>query len=216
MTYGSISSFRDGKRLLDLVVAGIGMVVLAPAMAAIAAVVAVGLGRPIIFRQPRPGLHGKVFTLYKFRTMTDGRDPQGGLLSDDHRLTWLGSHLRSMSLDELPELWNVLRGDMTLVGPRPLLVEYLPRYSDDEARRHLVRPGLTGWAQIHGRNDTTWRDRLAMDVWYVDHLSVGLDLRILARTVTAVITRAGASPPDEATMAAFHGSAAPPHRRPSV
>ncbi len=198
-----------GKRLLDLVGAGVGLLLLAPLMLLIAILVRVGLGSPVLFRQQRPGLHGKPFTLYKFRTMTDARDAQGNLLPDEQRLTRLGRFLRSTSLDELPELWNVLKGDMSLVGPRPLLMEYLPLYTPEQFRRHGVRPGVTGWAQIRGRNTLTWEERFALDVWYVDHVSLGLDLKILALTLWKVLTREGISHPGSDTMPKFTGSQAP-------
>ncbi len=168
-----------------------------------ALVVRVGLGKPVLFRQLRPGLHGKPFMLLKFRTMTDGRDAAGALLPDDQRMTSLGRLLRRTSLDELPELINVLKGDMSMVGPRPLLMEYLPHYTPEQARRHEVRPGLTGWAAIHGRNATTWPERLAQDVWYVDHRTMALDCRILLRTVAKVVTQEGISPEGQVTMSRF-------------
>lgn len=191
---------------MDLVGAAAGLVVAAPVLAVVAALVAWRLGRPVLFRQARPGLHGKLFGLVKLRTMTDDRGPDGELLADEQRLTPLGQRLRSSSLDELPELFNVLAGDMSLVGPRPLLPEYLPLYSPEQARRHEVRPGLTGWAQVNGRNAASWEDRLAMDVWYVDHRSLWLDLRILARTVRDVLARRGVTAEGHATMPRFRGS----------
>jgi lipopolysaccharide/colanic/teichoic acid biosynthesis glycosyltransferase len=175
---------------------------------AIAVAVRWSMGRPVLFRQVRPGRAGEPFALLKFRTMTDRCDADGRPLPDADRLTGLGRLLRRTSLDELPELWNVVRGDMSLVGPRPLLVEYLPLYSPEQARRHEVRPGITGWAQVNGRNATTWEARFAHDVYYVDHRSFGLDLRILLRTVAQVLTGAGVSAPGEATMARFTGSPA--------
>jgi lipopolysaccharide/colanic/teichoic acid biosynthesis glycosyltransferase len=159
----------------------------------------------VLFEQVRPGLHGRPFRLVKFRSMRDARRPDGSLLPDSERLTALGRFLRSSSLDELPELWNVLRGDMSLVGPRPLLMEYLALYSTEQARRHEVRPGITGWAQVNGRNSVPWPERLAMDVWYVDHRSMLLDLRILFMTVGRVLRRSGISEHGEATMTAFRG-----------
>jgi sugar transferase EpsL len=179
------------KRVVDVVGASVGLFLLAPALGVVAWRVRRELGVPVLFRQRRPGLHGELFTIYKFRTMTDDRDQHGKLLSDGERLTPFGRWLRSTSLDELPELWNVLRGDMSLVGPRPLLVEYLERYTPDQARRHEVRPGLTGWAQINGRNDMPWSDKLGLDVWYVDHQNLWLDIRILFRTVWVTATRQG-------------------------
>jgi sugar transferase EpsL len=163
------------------------------------------LGRPVLFTQVRPGLRGRPFTLVKFRTMTSARDVRGTLLSDSQRLTSFGSWLRSTSLDELPELWNVLKGDMSLVGPRPLLMEYLPLFSKEQGRRHQVRPGITGWAQINGRNAIDWPDRLRLDVWYVDHQSLWLDMKILWLTMIRVFQRHGISAPGEPTMSRFKG-----------
>lgn len=193
------------KRLFDLAIALPALVVLAPVLGAIALVVAVKLGRPVLFCQQRPGLHGRPFRIVKFRTMTDARDAAGRLLSDRERMTTFGRFLRSTSLDELPELWNVVRGDMSLVGPRPLLMEYLPRYSPQQARRHEVLPGLTGWAQINGRNAASWPQKFALDVWYIDNRSVWLDCRILAVTVWKVIRREGISQPGRVTADCFHG-----------
>lgn len=193
------------KRAVDVIGAAAGLVLFLPILLVTGAVVAAGIGWPIWFRQLRPGLHGRPFELIKFRTMTNLRGPDGELLPDALRLTPLGRRLRAWSLDELPELWNVLRGEMSLVGPRPLLVEYLPLYSPTQARRHDVRPGITGWAQINGRNDQSWESRLAMDVWYVDHQSLALDLRILLKTVTKVLRREGISQPGMATMEKFSG-----------
>jgi lipopolysaccharide/colanic/teichoic acid biosynthesis glycosyltransferase len=164
------------------------------------------LGTPILFRQVRPGRNGRLFKLAKFRTMTDERDASGGLLPDASRLTPFGRWLRATSLDELPSLWNVLKGDMSLVGPRPLLVEYLPLYSSEQARRHEVRPGITGWAQVNGRNALTWEQKFELDVWYVDHRSFWLDLRILLMTVRKVFVREGISAKGEATMPRFTGT----------
>lgn len=197
---------RLAKRALDVVGAGAALAVTAPVLAATAAAVAIDLGRPVIFRQVRPGLGGQPFTMFKFRTMRDATDAHGRALPDGERLTRLGRFLRASSLDELPELWNVLRGEMSLVGPRPLLVQYLPLYSREQARRHEVKPGITGWAQIHGRNALSWDDKFALDVWYVDHASVWLDLRILAATVRAVLRRDGISHAGDATMPVFTGS----------
>ena len=195
------------KRLFDLIASALALALLAPLLVAVALLVRINLGSPVLFRQPRPGRGGRIFSLWKFRTMVDARDAGGRTLTDEERLTKFGRTLRSTSLDELPELWNVLRGDMSLVGPRPLLVEYLPRYSPTEARRHEVRPGLTGWAQVNGRNTTSWAGRLRLDVWYVDHRSFWLDLRILARTVKVVCWREGISAPGAATMPEFTGAA---------
>jgi sugar transferase EpsL len=184
----------------------IGMVLLAPLFAVLAWKVRRELGRPVLFRQLRPGLNGELFELRKFRTMTDERGPDGDLLPDEERLTDFGRWLRSTSLDEIPEMVNVLKGEMSLVGPRPLLVEYLERYSPEQARRHEVRPGITGWAQINGRNDMSWDDKLAQDVWYVDHLSLWLDARILLRTLWVTVTRQGVSLSGHATTVRFMGS----------
>jgi acyl-CoA dehydrogenase len=181
------------RRAFDVTVALTALIVLLPLLVVLAILVRVNLGAPIFFRQDRPGLHGKTFTLLKFRTMTSARDENGNLLPDEKRLTRFGQLLRSTSLDELPELLNVLRGEMSLGGPRPLLIEYLDRYSPEQARRHDVLPGITGWAQVNGRNAISWEKRFALDVWYVDHRSLWLDLRILARTVQKVVEREGIS-----------------------
>lgn len=194
-----------GKRILDLVTTAPVLVLLAPVLAVIALSVRLSLGSPVLFRQTRPGLCGRPFTLLKFRTMTEARDESGQLLPDEKRLTALGRFLRSTSLDELPQLLNVLRGDMSLVGPRPLLMEYLDRYTPEQMRRHEVKPGITGWAQVKGRNALTWEERLALDVWYVDHRSFWLDVWILLLTVWKVIRREGISHPGEATMPEFRG-----------
>ncbi len=195
-----------GKRFLDFIGATVILLLTAPLMLLIAFLIRVFLGPPIFFRQRRPGLHGKPFTLYKFRTMTDARDEQGNLLPDEQRLTRFGQWLRSTSLDELPELWNVLKGDMSLVGPRPLLMEYLPLYTPAQFRRHEVKPGITGWAQIHGRNALTWEERFALDIWYVDHVSFWLDTKILLLTLWKVLRREGISHPGDVTMPKFRGS----------
>lgn len=194
------------KQLLDRAVAGVGLVIAAPIMAATAAAVAVSMGRPVLFRQRRPGRHGRPFEIAKFRTMRDAHDASGAPLPDAERLTAVGRFLRSMSLDELPQLWNVLRGELSLVGPRPLLMQYLPRYDQEQARRHDVLPGITGWAQIHGRNEVDWDERFRLDVWYVDHWSLLLDLEILAMTVLTLFRREGISRRDHATMYEFMGS----------
>jgi sugar transferase EpsL len=196
------------KRALDVAVAAAALTAAAPVLAAVGVMVARDLGRPVLFRQARPGLRGRSFGMIKFRTMRDARTADGRLLPDGDRLTRLGRWLRATSLDELPELWNVLRGDMSLVGPRPLLDRYLARYSAFQARRHEVKPGITGWAQIHGRNAISWDDKLALDVWYVDHWSLALDLRILARTFLTVVRRDGISAAGEATMPEFMGPSA--------
>ena len=195
------------KRTFDLLIAAVALVLLAQVLAITALLVRVGLGSPVLFRQQRPGLHGAPFTLIKFRTMTDRRGADGALLPDAERLPALGRFLRASSLDELPELWNILRGEMSLVGPRPLLMQYLPLYSAEQARRHDVRLGLTGWAQVNGRNALTWDAKFAADVWYVDNRSLALDLRILWLTVLAVFARKGISAAGEATMPPFTGSA---------
>lgn len=206
MAWGSRSRGLDAKRAVDVVLSAVALLVLSPVLAVLAAAVAWRLGLPVLFRQQRPGLDGEPFTLYKLRTLTEERDADGRLLPDEDRLTPFGAWLRRTSLDELPELFNVLRGDMSLVGPRPLLTEYLPRYSPEQARRHEVRPGITGWAQVNGRNDRTWDDKLAMDVWYVDHRSVWLDLRILLRTAVVTVTGDGVSQGGHATTTPFRGS----------
>jgi lipopolysaccharide/colanic/teichoic acid biosynthesis glycosyltransferase len=198
---------RAIKRGLDIAGAALGLILLSPALVAVSLLVRWKLGRPILFRQTRPGLHGTPFTLVKFRTMREAVDATGRPLPDDARLTPLGRALRRTSLDEAPQLWNVLRGDLSLVGPRPLLMEYLPQYTADEARRHEVRPGMTGLAQVSGRNALSWEEKFALDVWYVDYWSLWLDARILARTVRTVIAREGISGAGEATMAPFRGSA---------
>jgi sugar transferase EpsL len=191
------------KRVVDLIGAALALIVLAPPMLLIAAIIRLSLGAPVLFRQVRAGRNGAPFELLKFRTMTEACDEAGQPLSDERRLTRLGRLLRSTSLDELPELVNVLRGDMSLVGPRPLLLDYLPHYTAEQARRHAVRPGLTGWAAIHGRNSTSWPKRLQLDVWYVDHWSLALDLKILLLTVVKVIRREGISAEGHATMPRF-------------
>lgn len=197
---------RYGKRALDLALVCLSSFILVPVMACIALLVRLKLGAPVLFRQQRPGLHGKPFTLYKFRTMTDARDAQGALLPDAERLTRFGRFLRSTSLDELPEFFNVLKGDMNLVGPRPLLMQYLDRYTPEQARRHEVRPGITGWAQVNGRNAITWEDKFRLDVWYVDHWSLWLDIQIIFLTVWKVFKREGISQPGHATAEEFMGS----------
>jgi sugar transferase EpsL len=194
------------KRVFDLTLALLALIVLAPLMGLLALLVWVKLGLPILFRQQRAGLHGKTFTLYKLRTMTDARDAEGNLLPDAKRLTPFGRFLRSTSLDELPELFNVLKGDMSLVGPRPLLARYLDRYTPEQMRRHEVRPGITGWVQVSGRNTLTWGQKFALDVWYVDHWSLWLDLKIAALTVWKILTREGISQPGRATMEEFMGT----------
>jgi lipopolysaccharide/colanic/teichoic acid biosynthesis glycosyltransferase len=191
------------KRGFDMIVSLPALILVSPLLLVIAVLVRLKLGSPILFKQVRPGIKGRPFTMWKFRTMTDVRGPGGRMLPDADRLTRFGRWLRASSLDELPELWNVLRGDMSLVGPRPLLTQYLERYTPAEARRHEVRPGLTGWAQINGRNASTWEERLRLDVWYVDHRSFLLDLRILFKTVTIVLRKEGINSADTATMPEF-------------
>lgn len=195
-----------GKRLLDLMVSVPAAIIVAPVLGLVALGVSVSLGAPILFRQLRPGLHGQPFTILKFRTMTDARDAQGNSLPDAERLTSFSRFLRSASLDELPELWNVLKGDMSLVGPRPLLMQYLDRYTPEQARRHEVRPGITGWAQVNGRNALTWEQKFALDVWYVDHVFLWLDLKIIALTVWKILAREGISQPGQATAEEFGGT----------
>ena len=194
------------KRTLDLTLSLLGLVFLSPLIVVTAVLVRVMLGSPILFRQQRPGLHGEPFYLVKFRTMADARDASGNLLPDAQRLGKFGRWLRSTSFDELPALWNVVVGNMSLVGPRPLLMEYLPLYSAAQARRHDVRPGITGWAQVNGRNSISWEQKLAYDVWYVEHRSLALDLRIIFMTVFAVVRRAGINQRGQATMERFTGS----------
>jgi len=194
------------KRCFDVVVAAIAILLLAMPMAAIALAVRQQLGSSVFFRQVRPGIQGRPFELVKFRTMLEKRDADGEPVSDDLRMTGFGRWLRRSSLDELPELWNVLRGDMSLVGPRPLLVEYLPLYSAEQARRHDVRPGITGWAQINGRNAIDWKEKLELDVWYVDHRSFWLDVKILLLTVGKVLSARGITQNGHVTAAKFKGT----------
>ncbi len=202
--------FRKGvpraKRVLDLVLTIPGFLLISPLVGIVALMVRLRLGSPVLFRQVRPGLRAEPFTLFKFRTMVDTRDAGGRPLSDEARLTALGRALRSFSLDELPELVNVLRGEMSLVGPRPLLTAYLERYTPQQARRHEVLPGMTGWAQVNGRNALTWEQKFEHDIWYVDHWSLWLDLKILAMTLVKTLTREGISPPGQATTEEFWGS----------
>lgn len=194
------------KRTFDVVASAVGGLVLSPLLALIALSIRLRMGKPVLFRQRRPGLHGRAFVLYKFRTMCDAVDASGHVRNDHERLTSLGRFLRASSLDELPELFNVLRGDMSLVGPRPLLMQYLDRYTPEQSRRHAVRPGITGWAQVNGRNELPWEERLALDVWYVDHATVWLDLKILWLTIATVLTRRGVSAAGHATMPEFLGA----------
>jgi sugar transferase EpsL len=193
------------KRASDVCLASLGLVLLSPVFTAIALLVRFTLGAPVLFRQERPGLGGRPFTLYKFRTMRQATDTRLGV-REAERMTRIGVLLRSTSLDELPELWNVLRGDMSLVGPRPLLMQYLPLYTPEQARRHEVRPGIKGWAQVNGRNAISWEEKFRQDVWYVDHRSFWLDLRILARTIRMVFSREGISEPGQPTVTFFEGS----------
>jgi sugar transferase EpsL len=196
------------KRLFDVVCAGALLILSSPVLGAVAVLVAILMGRPVLFRQQRPGLGGELFTILKFRTMVDRTDASGNPLPDALRITRFGQFLRRTSLDELPELVNVLRGDMSLVGPRPLLTEYLPRYSHEQMRRHHVRPGITGWSQVNGRNALTWDEKFALDVWYVDNRSLRLDLQILWRTIGHVVKGEGISHPGAATMEPFRGTEA--------
>lgn len=194
------------KRTFDLIVVVLFALPVLLLAAAVALLVAAFIGRPVLFKQQRPGLNGKPFFMYKFRSMTDARDANGALLDDALRLTPFGRFLRSTSLDELPGLWSVLNGDMSLVGPRPLLMEYLPLYSEQQMRRHSVRPGITGWAQVNGRNALSWAEKFEYDVWYVDHQRFSLDLKILVLTAKKVVVREGVSAQGEATMSKFDGN----------
>jgi sugar transferase EpsL len=194
------------KRAADFAASLVLLVLLSPVLVGVALLVRLNLGSPVLFRQARPGLHGRIFTMSKFRTMRNASDANGKLLADGERLTRFGKFLRKTSLDELPELWNVLKGDMSLVGPRPLLVEYLPLYNSRQARRHEVRPGITGWAQVNGRNALTWEQKFEHDVWYVDNHSLRLDFKIMAMTVQGVLKRDGITAEGEATMPRFEGS----------
>lgn len=194
------------KRLIDITASSAALVVLSPVLAATAYKVKKNLGSPVLFKQTRPGLDGKPFEMIKFRTMKDATDKDGNLLPDSERLTPFGQKLRSTSLDELPELWNVLKGDMSLVGPRPLLMEYLPLYNSEQARRHNVRPGVTGYAQVNGRNAISWEEKFKLDTWYVDNQSLWLDIKILTKTVKQVLIKDGISAEGEATMSKFTGT----------
>jgi sugar transferase EpsL len=194
------------KRAVDILLAGIALILLMPFLFVIAVLIRLTMGKPILFVQERPGRHGRIFRIYKFRTMHDLVGPKGLPLPDEARISRIGRFLRIASLDELPELLNVLRGDMSLVGPRPLRVEYLELYTPQQARRHEVRPGITGWAQVNGRNAVSWEKRFEFDVWYVDHWTLGLDLRILGRTALKVLRGEGISAPEHATMPPFTGS----------
>ena len=197
--------FSCGKRILDLALAIPALVVLSPVLVVTAMLVRIKLGSPVLFKQIRPGLHEKLFAILKFRTMIDVREKDGKLLSDAKRLTRFGRFLRTTSLDELPELFNVLKGDMSFVGPRPLLMQYLVRYSPEQARRHEVKPGISGWAQVNGRNAITWEEKFKLDVWYVDNRSLWLDVEIIFMTILKIIKREGISQPGQATMEEFKG-----------
>ena len=194
------------KRILDIVLAAVGLILIAPVLSAFCLLVFFQLGRPLFFCQQRPGIRGKPFTFYKLRTMSDERDEHGNLMPDSVRLTRFGKLLRRLSLDELPSLLNVIKGDMSLVGPRPLLMEYLDRYTQEQARRHEFKPGITGWAQVNGRNAITWEEKFKYDVWYVDNWSFWLDIKILWMTIIKVIKREGISQPGNVTMEKFRGS----------
>lgn len=199
------------KRLLDIVLSGCALIVLSPLLLVTAILVRVKLGSPVIFCQERPGKDEKIFKLHKFRSMSDARDGTGALLPDKERLTGFGKKLRALSIDELPELWDIFRGKMSIVGPRPLLVKYLPLYSEEQHHRHDVRPGLTGWAQVHGRNLASWEERFAYDVDYVDNISFALDVKIIFMTVRCVFAREGISAEGSATVEAFRGTEAAVH-----
>ncbi|PWA12645.1 sugar transferase [Pueribacillus theae] len=194
------------KRSVDIIVSLICIVLFSIVLLFTAIIVRAKLGSPVIFKQKRPGLHGRPFWLYKFRTMTDERDENGNLLPDDMRLTKAGRMIRKLSLDELPQLFNVLKGDLSLVGPRPLLMEYLPLYSEEQARRHDVKPGITGWAQVNGRNALSWEEKFALDVWYVDHQSFWLDLKIILLTIVKVFKSEGINQENHATVERFTGT----------
>lgn len=194
------------KRLLDFTLSFLALIVLSPVLLVTAVLVRIKLGSPIIFHQERPGKSEKIFRLYKFRSMTDECDENGDLLPDDQRLTRFGQILRSTSLDELPELWNILRGDMSIVGPRPLLVKYLPLYNEEQRHRHDVRPGLTGWAQANGRNAISWEEKFKLDVWYVQHISFWVDVKVIFMTVKKVFCRDGISSETSVTMEEFSGT----------
>ena len=194
------------KRLLDIIIASIALILLSPLYFYVAHKVKKNLGSPVLFRQVRPGLHGKPFEMIKFRSMKDAVDAQGNLLPDSERLTPLGKMLRSSSLDEMPELWNVIKGDMSIVGPRPLLMEYLPLYNQEQAKRHLVRPGMTGHAQVNGRNAISWEEKFKLDTWYVENQSVWLDFKIMLKTVKKVLAKDDINEAGEATMTKFTGT----------
>ena len=197
---------RSLKCIADRGVAAIALAILSPVLLIVAIAIYIRMGSPVLFAQPRPGKKGRIFTFYKFRTMTSDRDSEGNLLPDEQRLTAFGQFLRHTSLDELPQLWNVLKGDMSVVGPRPLMVEYLTRYNPQQARRHDVKPGITGWAQINGRNTITWEEKFKLDVWYVEHWNLWLDLKILLQTVWKVLQKEGISQVNHVTVEDFMGS----------
>lgn len=194
------------KRLLDIIIASIALILLSPLYALVAYKVRNNLGSPVIFRQVRPGLHGKPFEMIKFRTMTDERDAQGNLLPNEDRLPKFGKMLRATSLDEMPELWNVIKGDMSIVGPRPLLMDYLPLYNEEQAKRHNVRPGMTGYAQVNGRNSISWEEKFKLDTWYVENQSIWLDFKIMFQTVKKVLVKEGINHSEEVTMTRFMGN----------
>ena len=196
---------RVVKSVFDRLVAAIALLILSPALLVLAIAIRLQMGSPIIFAQPRGGLNNSVFTFYKFRTMSDERDSQGNLLPDMERLTPLGRFLRQTSLDELPQLWNIVLGNMSFVGPRPLIAVYLERYTPQQARRHEVIPGITGWAQINGRNSISWEEKFALDLWYIDHWSLWLDLKIMLQTVAAIVSKKGVDENESSTMAEFMG-----------
>lgn len=194
------------KRAFDLTMAAVAILVLAPLLAVVALLVFLKLGGPVLYKQVRPGLHGKPFELFKFRSMIDAYDDEGEPLPNDQRITPFGQMLRSLSLDELPELWNIFKGDMSFVGPRPLLMDYLPLYNERQSRRHEVRPGLTGWSQINGRNSLSWEEKFEFDIWYVENASFGLDIKIILMTFLTVLRREGISHEGDVAMPRFRGS----------
>ena len=197
---------RFVKRAFDITISGLALLILWPLLAIVALLVRIKHGSPVLFSQERPGLNEKIFRMYKFRSMTNERDEKGELLPDEKRLTGFGKFLRATSLDELPELWNIFRGDLSLIGPRPLLVRYLPLYSERQHLRHSVRPGMTGWAQVHGRNTVSWQDKFEYDVWYAEHISFGLDVKIFFMTIIKVLKREGINSDTAATMEEFRGN----------
>ena len=197
---------KKGKRMLDLIFSLVLIILFFPLFLIIAFLVSIDVGWPIIFQQTRPGSNGIPFIIYKFRTMKNLLDDQGNLMNDENRLTFFGKFLRSTSLDELPEVFNILKGDMSFVGPRPLLIEYLSRYSKEQNRRHGVKPGITGWAQVHGRNLISWEEKFKLDLWYVDHINFSLDMKIVWKTIFKIFCREGISAPGRTTMEKFEGS----------